>query len=699
MSTPVAAQRNRAEITALRACAVLLVVLYHLWPGRLPGGYIGVDVFFVISGFLITSHLLRESSSTGKIALGRFWARRARRLLPAAYLVLAASAVAVAAWMPVSTWQTNYRQIIASTLYVQNWVLAADSVDYLASDVDPAVAQHYWSLSIEEQFYLVWPLLILAAAVWARRRSSSPTAATWWAIGVPTAASLVFSLWITQANPAAAYFVTPARAWQFGAGGLLGLWFATRSSHRPRRAGPSAGWRIAVPTLASWGGFAALAWCGLTYDETTPFPGTAALLPVAATLAIIAAAEPLGRLSPTPVMRSRPVRFFGDISYSLYLWHWPPIVILPVVLGHSMGFSARVSVLVGAILAAAATKKWVEDPVRFTRRPALRRPLTALVATAAGAAVIVAGARVGVGTAVAVERTQQAAVAAVLKDVPDCFGAAAMDPQKPCSNPALDGTMIPAPAAAVRDDTHYPGCFTNITGTSLNDCTFGKVDDPSIPHVVLLGDSHALMLLPALEVLAKEGKISVTAQIKGSCAWTRDPINHWNEARVDSCQKWKAKLEPWLVEQAPTTDLILTTGYARFNGGTPEEQVKSMQAAWKPLAELGVPIVAVRDNPRHSEDPLDCLERARDIGPTTCAVKEKDALGNFDAFAKTAGTVKGSTLLDLSDYYCRDGICPSVIGGVTVYRDITHLTQTYSRTLAPYIHRELVDLGVLPGEK
>ena len=268
---------------------------------------------------------------------------------------------------------------------------------------------------------------------------------------MPTAASLVFSLWITQANPPAAYFVTPARAWQFGAGGLLGLWFATRSSHRPRRAEPRSGWRLAVPILASWGGFAALAWCGLTYDETTPFPGTAAIVPVVATLAIIAAAEPLGRLSPAPIMRSRPVGFFGDISYSLYLWHWPPIVILPVVLGHSMGFPARVLVLVGAILAAAATKKWVEDPVRFTRRPALRRPLTALVATAAGAAVLVAGARVGVGTAVAVEHTQQAAVAAVLKDDPDCFGAAAMDPEKPCSNPDLDGTMIPAPAAAVRD--------------------------------------------------------------------------------------------------------------------------------------------------------------------------------------------------------------------------------------------------------
>jgi peptidoglycan/LPS O-acetylase OafA/YrhL len=695
MSTPVAAQRNRAEITALRAVAVLLVVLYHLWPGRLSGGYIGVDVFFVISGFLITSHLLRETASSGTIALSRFWARRARRLLPAAYLVLASTAVAVAAWLPVSAWQVNYRQIIASTLYVQNWVLAADSVDYLASDQAPAAAQHYWSLSIEEQFYLVWPLLILAAAVWARRRSSSPTRATWLAIGIPTVASLVFSIWITQANPPAAYFVTPARAWQFGAGGLLGLYVAGRAGHVARRAGSTPWWRTAVPVIASWGGFAVLAWCGFTYDETTPFPGTAAILPVAATLAIIAAGEPLGRLSPAPVMRLRPVGFLGDVSYSLYLWHWPPIVIVPVILGHTMGFQARLLILVGAILAAWGTKVWVEDPVRFTRRPALRRPLTALIATAAGAAVLVSGARVGVGTAVAVENTQQAVADAVLKDIPDCFGAAAMDPQKPCSNPALDGTMIPAPAAAGKDFTHYPGCFTGITGTALADCTFGDVTNRKIPHVVLVGDSHAQMLMPALETLVKQGKISVTAQLKGSCAWTRDPINHYNQARIDSCQQWKAKLEPWLIKQAPTTDLIITTGYAKFNGGSPAEQVKSMQAAWKPLARLGVPIVAVRDNPRHSESPLDCLERAREITPTTCASKEKDVLGNFDAFQKTAGTVKGSKLLDLTKYYCRDGICPAVIGGVTVYRDVTHMTVTYSKTLGPFIYRELVDLGAL----
>jgi hypothetical protein len=456
---------------------------------------------------------------------------------------------------------------------------------------------------------------------------------------------------------------------------------------------------VALPVLASWSGFLVLLWCGLTYDETTPFPGTAAIVPVAATLAIIAAGEPLSRLSPAPVMRTRAVAFFGDISYSLYLWHWPPIVILPVVLGHSMGFPARVSILVGALLAAAATKKWVEDPVRFTRRPALRRPLTALVATAAGAAVLVGGARAGVDTVVAAQREAQVATQTLLENPPACFGAAAMDPSKPCSDPELEGTMVPAPAAARADTAGYDGCTTGMFGDALKECVFGAVDDPAVPHVLLVGDSHALMLLPALVELAEQGKVSVTAQIKRSCAWTRDPINSPDQTKVDSCQEWKAKLQPWLVAQAPRTDVLMTTGYTRYNSGSHAAQVESLQAVWKPLAELGVPIVPVRDAPHHSEDPVACLAEVDELTPSSCTEEERDVLGYFDAYAEAAGTVKGSTLLDLTDFYCADGVCPTVIGGVTAYRDVHHLTVTYSKTLAPYIHRGLDEIGVLDPAK
>ena len=369
--------------------------------------------------------------------------------------------------------------------------------------------QHFWSLSVEEQFYLVWPLLILAAAVsGAPPRESAPHRRLWWAVvahGRFSAAPVD-----DRHQPVGAYFVTPTRVWEFGAGGLLGLLLAGRAS--------------ATVFPQRWSALACARLVGRVCSNRVVrlhvrradslSPGLRRSFP-SRPRPRHRGRRATGRLSPTPLLRWRPVRFFGDISYSLYLWHWPPIVILPIVLGHHLGFSNRSLVLLGAIAAAAATKRWVEDPVRFTRRPTLRRPLTALVATTAGAAVIVSGAWVARGTAVAEERDQQAVAQAALEDAVDCFGAAAMDPQQPCSNSELDGVMIPAPAAARRDWPTYKGCSPGITGTAFVGCTFGNVDDPDVPHIVLIGDSHAQVLLTALEPLAEQGKVSVTARIKG----------------------------------------------------------------------------------------------------------------------------------------------------------------------------------------
>ena len=274
----------RQEIQGLRAVAVLLVVLFHLWPHQVPGGYIGVDVFFVISGYLITSHILREVDRTGSVSLAGFWARRLRRLLPASYVVLLVTAVAVLVFVPRLMWQQFFGEILAASLYVENWTLAVNSVDYLAADNAPSPAQHYWTLSAEEQFYLIWPLLVLLG-LWlaklglARRshRGDKPDhrqAVVFGVLAATTAASLAYSLWVTATDPAWAYFVTPARAWEFGAGALLA--FAPQAVRRPyARAG--LGWLALVGLLV----------CALVFDESTPMPGTAALWVVAASMALI----------------------------------------------------------------------------------------------------------------------------------------------------------------------------------------------------------------------------------------------------------------------------------------------------------------------------------------------------------------------------------------------------------------------------
>src|SRR4051812_33629482 len=248
---PISRAAVRPEIQGLRAVAVAVVVVCHFWPSALPGGFVGVDVFFAISGFLITSHLLREAAATGRVALAGFWARRARRILPAALLVLGVCALATLAWVPEVDRAQFFAEIRASAFYVENWQLAHTAVDYFAAGQGPSPVQHFWSLSAEEQFYLVWPVLILAAG----RRSLSALAAV-------TAGSLAYSLYKTGADPAAAYFVTPTRAWEFGLGGLL----AFASGRRPR------------PLVAA-AGLVAIAVAAATFSADTAFPGVAALLP------------------------------------------------------------------------------------------------------------------------------------------------------------------------------------------------------------------------------------------------------------------------------------------------------------------------------------------------------------------------------------------------------------------------------------
>ncbi|MGH3322789.1 MAG: acyltransferase family protein, partial [Streptosporangiaceae bacterium] len=320
-SSPTPRAQLRPEIQALRAVAVAAVLLFHLWPNRLTGGYVGVDVFFAISGFLITAHLLREVDATGRIRFAAFWARRARRLLPASLLVLAVSAGGTYLFVPQEKWQQFFSEIGASALYVQNWLLAHNAVDYLASENAPSVAQHFWTLSAEEQYYAVWPLLIAVVLLLARRRSTRVRRNSLLAVLVLlTAASLAYSVWETSTNPSVAYFITPTRIWEFGLGAIVAFVWPE----------PAGGVRLRV--LMSWVGLGCIAVATIVFTADTVFPGYAAALPVVGALLVIVAgpvAHPAGTLW---LARLRPVQFLGDVSYSVYLWHWPLIVLAPYVL-------------------------------------------------------------------------------------------------------------------------------------------------------------------------------------------------------------------------------------------------------------------------------------------------------------------------------------------------------------------------------
>ena len=363
--TPPRAGRRRdfrADIEGLRAVAVLAVVLFHAGFPGVTGGFVGVDVFFVISGFLITGLLWRDVSTRGSIRLLRFYGGRARRLLPASATVLVATAVVSCVLLPPLQARGVLGDAIACALYVGNYRFAIDGTDYLASDAPPSPLQHYWSLGVEEQFYLLWPALIIGTA-WlvlrARRGAHSSAAPYLLVLGIVAAASFLISLASTHSLPSWGFFSLPTRAWELAVGGLVAL-----TASRWRRLSDRSA------AIAGWGGLLLIVLTCIELNETTPYPGTAALLPVFGTALVVGAGcamsdRGVGRALSRPVMRT-----IGRVSYSWYLWHWPVLLLAPALLGNSLGLAGRLVAVGGVVRTRGvdARPHRKSDPIRGTRQ-------------------------------------------------------------------------------------------------------------------------------------------------------------------------------------------------------------------------------------------------------------------------------------------------------------------------------------------
>ncbi|GGF30251.1 acyltransferase family protein [Subtercola lobariae] len=719
------------HIQGLRAIAVLLVVIYHFEPGRLTGGYIGVDVFFVISGFLITQQLSRELERTDRIKLPSFWAKRVRRLLPAALLVLLFSTVATLVIMPLSALTENLKEILASTFYVENWALAANSVDYLAASNDASLVQHYWSLSLEEQFYLVWPILLLGASFFGVKRLATKYGdrGRWNAmialVVIATVVSFVLSVVATNNDPAAAYFVTYTRVWEFGVGALLALILRLR---------PTRGWFVNV---LGYAGVLAILIAGFTYDRNTPFPGYAALVPVLGTAAVIVSHRSEHRYDIGRVLSTRVPRFFGDISYSLYLWHWPLIVIAPFIPGWGLSIYNRVALFVIAVVLAWLTKKFVEDPTRQLKFFALRKPRFTFSFMLAGMAVMV----LLVSSVWVVQQPKYDAAASQLastvSDPPACFGAAsgpgpevtdatgthqqvataagaaasgagtatapatstgtgsgadAGGAAVTCPNAALADTIIPSPGFGNADRPAHPECLVTLNDSGLYACHFGSTD-PNAKRVALIGDSHAFALLSPFIQLADDNGWALTTYIKGGCPWNTVPMPGV-DAFSRSCNAWQANLTAELASVQPY-DVIFTAALADATApGTSasgQALASGFSDAWKEVTAKGTPVVTTVDNPAWTDDPNKCL---RTSAESDCTEPRADGLVADPpvAIAAKASIAAGEhvTLLDFSNTYCTATDCLAVIGGANVYRDQDHLTNTFATTLTPYLKAALV---------
>jgi peptidoglycan/LPS O-acetylase OafA/YrhL len=669
----------RPEIQALRAVAVTLVLVYHLWPAAVPGGYVGVDVFFAISGFLITSLLLREAERHGRVSLSGFWARRARRILPAALLTVLACAIATIVLVPLTQWQQFFGEMRASTAYVQNWQLAGDAVDYLASANAPSPVQHYWSLSIEEQFYLVWPVLIAVALVVTRGRRAAPRRRlVTLVLAAATALSLVYSVVDTGADPAAAYFVTPTRAWELGAGALLAL------------AGPFGRSPSAARAVLSWLGLTAIAVAALTYSGATPFPGHAALLPVLGALAVIRAGAPEWRLAPTRLMALAPVQRLGDISYSVYLWHWPLIVFAPFVIAAD-GLPVKLGIVALTLVLAALTKRFVEDPARttplLTARGAGWTFAAAGVATAAVLAVTAAaGSHVNDRL-----HAEERATARVLAAHPRCFGAAARE----CENPGLRDTVVPTPLQAAKRDN--APCDVIERAATVTVCAFGPRPAHATRSVALVGDSHAVHWRPAFERIAAAQRWRALSITRSGCPLSAAAPQLQGRA-LARCREWRGEVPRWLRAHPE----VRTVFVAQHSGSRDTvqagreafaAQVAGFRGAWGTLPSSVDRIVVLRDTPTMPGTTPTCVERALSghrRADTACDAPRSAALPPDPAMAAARQEGARVRRIDLSRYFCDARRCPPVIGGALVYKDVeSHITDVYATTLAPYLRREV----------
>jgi peptidoglycan/LPS O-acetylase OafA/YrhL len=685
----------RPDIEGLRAVAVLAVVLFHAGVPGVGGGFIGVDVFFVVSGFLITGLLFREVTGTGTVRLAVFYGARARRLLPAAATVLIATAIAAAVLLPPLQARSVFGDAVASALYIGNCRFAVQGTDYLAADAPPSPLQHYWSLGVEEQFYLLWPALVIGTTWLIARaagrtgagatRSSAPYAVV---LAVVATVSFAISLAWTDSWPSWAFFSLPTRAWELAVGGLVALTVVC--------------WRRLPPVSAAgvgWGGLALIVVTCTQVGETTQYPGTAALLPVLGTALVIGAgcATPdlgVGRFLSWPTMRA-----IGRLSYSWYLWHWPVLLLAPAVFGENPGLTGRLAMVAASFGLAILTLHLIENPARFApalRVSAQRSLMTGGAATAIAVCVgltlfVVRPVPVGAGAAaapVAVAAPGPSAPPRALTVQEQVRAAVAASAELR----AVPSNLAPPLGAIAKPEVFVNGCVLSWRDVGQPECASGDTASPT--SVALVGDSHAAMWHPPLEPIAQQRGWRLETMSKVTCPLMDLPINSPYLGReFTECEQWRGEVLSRLEKERPRLIVVdMVRRYGADFGFTSFDQawLDSLTRLVQRLRDTGAHVLVLGPVPDpHSTVPT-CLSAHMD-NATECSPPRSVALNDKGIADEAAATAAGGgTYADISAFFCTAERCPVIVGNTLVYRDDNHVTIEYAKLLGPIL-AELAD--------
>lgn len=668
------------DIEGLRAFAVFAVVAFHASVPGLSGGFAGVDVFFVISGYLITGQLTREVLRTGRLELLGFYARRAKRLLPAAGIVLVAVAIASAVLEPLLGVYHSAQDLLAAALYTTNWHFISLGTDYLAQSTDDSPVLHFWSLAVEEQFYLVWPLLILLSSFLAKRNPLRGTLVLASVIGAVTLASLAASILLTPTEPKWAYMATQTRAWEFGVGGLLAITAHVLQSARGTRGGAIIG------RILGWAGLWAIGIAAVTFDSKTPFPGSAALLPVLGTAAVIGGGLLAGTGGGTvgSLLGVRPIRYIGRVSYAWYLWHWPVLIFTEMVTG-TLPWQVRCLLMAGSFGLASLTLHFVEVPLgrawKSVKRvgPTLAIGLLCMVVTVTTPLVIGGTAITALGSATA-NVSKEALTAA--------FGP---DTGKNA------GSVSPTPLQAANDIPKPTACILDAPVARVAACELG---DPKGTPVAVFGDSHVNQWLPAFETMAKANDWHLYSFAKSGCpAPDYKPNGDGSRMSSSTCVQWRQDAIDMIVKTIKPSLIIVSSYNNYLNGATASGSAKIL-AAWNStldqLRAVGSPIAYIEDTPYPNKDVPTCMSAALDKW-SKCAFPRGDVKEPVEEQA-LLGNEKQVSLVNLTPYLCNTAKCPAVRNGLLLYRDESHITASAATALEPAMSQLFAKAGLIKAK-
>lgn len=669
------APKIRVDIQLLRAAAVLSVVAFHFWPNRVVSGFAGVDVFFVISGFLITSLIVREIESTGKLSLVNFWMRRIRRILPASIVVIAATA-GVVMWIgSPDLLESIGRHVFASAFSGENILLALDQADYFRSAEAPSPLQHFWSLAVEEQFYVVWPAVVLLLVAVTRTFPQRVRALTAVIVTI-VVASVAFAIFLTVANEPSGYYNSLARAWELGLGAFVAILSARAKPHLSADAATvinRIAWVLLLATFAI-----------PNLESGVPSWGVA---PAVILTAVVIATGNRSPATATNVV-ARTVRgvghWVGDRSFSLYLWHWPILILAPYVLKVELTAFHKILAVTLAFVLSEVSYRFIETPVRISRRSMMRNPF--VVAPLAGLA------------SVALVVSVSAAATALTPPPPVPFNpvhASATDSsffdEVRVIRKGLDVTGVSRYCdgagawlfdcaneydlpSATSGSTRGGGC------DRIEPCEIGDMNSPIT--VAFVGDSHARQLKTTMDSVGKLLKWKIVSFTMSTCplgSLTAKPDCHERDARF--MKRVRAK----------EFDLVIT---AQLRAPSPTEA--EYLTVFNEILDSGTPVATFRDNPSLDQATQDCT-RVNFSDPNVCKLTPR-AANRIDDLAVNVATRLGMHVIDMSPVFCHDNNCPLAIGGVKVYRDDDHVNREFNETIAPLIAANLAGARLIRAE-